>query len=703
VAARLDDLAGLSGDPDTAINLLIVERSLNDADNYVSALRNAGLAVHPHRVDKDSELAAALEEKDADLMLCSCGEGNIGLDRVLELIRATDSDVPVLLIVEERSTELLAKARDNGVRDLVDKAIPEHLQLAVAREFHDLLVRRAVGELTNRLSESESRCKALVHSSRDAIAYVHQGMHISANSVYLNLFGFVDMDELEGMSVLDLVDAADHKKLKKVLRSLDGDTDTAELEVRCVGGSGGAFAALLEFSPASIDGEPCEQIVIRDQSHDRELEQKIQALSNLDVLTGLANRNHFIDALQGRLASNPQGAVLYLVMDSFQEARSTAGLAASDGLLKELAELLRDAAGSEDVSARFGDHSFTVLTPRSDPEAIEELAERIRKRVEDHVSASAREFISPTCSIGIATIDGGDAASQDLINHAYQACEAVRKAGGNSWKIFDAATEVPELTAKGADETDLNELIAHALEHDRFRLVYQPIVSLQGDSRENYAVMVRLLDKNDEEILPAHFLEQAKASNQMAAIDRWVVKAAIRELALQRKQGNKINLFVTLSGPGLSDESMLLCVIDALRHENAKGSWLTFQIADEDLRAHIQDAKRLIEGLKKIKCRLAIDHFGVMPKFESLLKHLPVDYVKFDGSFMQGMSNNKARQEELGALSKQVQELGIKTVATWVEDANSLAVLWTIGINYIQGYFLQEPSPTIAFDFEESQ
>jgi diguanylate cyclase (GGDEF)-like protein/PAS domain S-box-containing protein len=696
-------LADLSGAQDAAISLLIVERSRNDADDYVSAVRDAGLAVHPSRVDRDSDLAVALEQGGADLMLCTLGGGNIELDRVLELIRATGSDIPIVLITEERSPELLGKARELGIRDVVDKAVPEHLQFAVVREFRDLLLRRALGELKGRLGEIEGRCNALVHSSRDAIAYVHQGMHISANSVYLNLFGFIDMEELEGMSVLDLVDASDHKPLKKVLRSLAGDTDSAELEVHCVGTNGATFAARLEFSPASIEGEPCEQIIIRDQSHDRELEQKIQALSNLDVLTGLANRNHFIDALDARLASDPRGAVLYMVVDSFQETRSAAGLAASDGLLKEVAELVREAVSAEELAARFGDHSFTLLTPDGGPEHFEALAEAIRKRVEDHVSESAREFITPTCSIGIARIEGPDASAQDLINHAYQACEAVRKAGGNHWKVYDAATEVPEPAAAGADETDLNELIAHALEHDRFRLVYQPIVSLQGDSRENYAVMVRLLDKNEEEILPAHFLEQAKASNQMAAIDRWVVKRAIGELALQRKQGNKINLFVTLSGAGLSDESMLLCIIDALRHENAKGSWLTFQIADEDLRAHIQDAKKLIEGMKKIKCRLAIDHFGVMPKFESLLKHLPVDYVKYDGSFMQALSSNKARQDELASLNAQVQQYGVKTVATWVEDANSLAVLWTIGINYIQGYFLQEPSPTIAFDFEETR
>lgn len=702
MAAKLEDLLSGIADLDTALKLLIIDRSRNDADAYVSVLRNAGIAVHPTRVGSESELVQALENERPDLALQAINDGNLPLTKVLELVRSSPNPLSVLVIAREQSHELLTTAREHGIRDIIQKDSPDHLQLVVAREIYDLRIRKALASVKTRLIETENRCTALMQSSRDAIAYVHQGMHISANPVYLEMFGLVDMDDLEGLSVLDLVDRADHANLKKVLKSLDEEADTAQVEASCIG-TNSSFAAKLEFSPASIDGEPCIQIVIRDQSQDKALEKKIQTLSSLDVLTGLANRNHLVDQVDADLASGEKGALLYLVVDNFQDIRSSVGLAASDGILKELAGLIREQLDVNDLPARFGDHSFTLWLPLHDDRAAEELATRLCRAVEDHISESSKQFISPTCSVGISLEEGNGCSTQELINHAYQACEAVRKSGGNCWKLYDPAEHAVERTDDAtADETDMDELVAHALDHDRFRLVYQPIVSLQGDSRENYSVMVRLLDKNDEEILPEHFLSQASGSSQMAAIDRWVIQHAIKELSLQRKQGNKINMFITLSRAALSDESLLLWIIDSLRLENAKGSWLTFQIADEDLRARIQDAKKLIEGVKKIKCQLAIDQFGVMPKFESLLKHLDVDYVKFDGSFLKSLTTDKAKQQELEALNRQVHDYEIRTIATCVEDANSLAVLWTIGIDYTQGYFLQEPSPTISFDLSAS-
>ncbi len=697
MGAKAQDRKAVAADSDVALNLLIVEESRNEADGYVSALRNAGIAVHPTRVSGPIELADAFAENRPDLVLAACGEDDTDLDQIVKIVGAGDFPAPLLVLTSNLTPALLSKARASGVRDVIEKEPAEKLQLAVSRELQDLLARRALLETKSRLAETESRCTALMQSSRDAIAYVHEGMHISANPVYLDMFGLVDMADLEGLSVLDLVDPADHGKLKKILRSLASEADTADVTVTCASSNGARFAAKLEFSPASIDGEPCKQIVIRDQSSDRELERKIQLLTKLDPLTGLANRDHLIDRIDSDLTSARTGTLLYFVVDNFQDLRSSAGLAASDAVLKELAEAVGAEVKEPDLAARFGDHSFSVWLPSADQAAGEALAERLRKLAEEHAYASTKQFVTTTCSVGIAPVAGDTVSAQELANRAYQASETARKAGGNRWKVFDAKDRGIQAAAS-ADETRMHELIAHALEQDRFRLVYQPIVSLQGESRENYGVMVRLLDKNDEEILPAHFFDQAKASDQMAAIDRWVIGHAIRELALQRKQGNKINFFISLSSAALRDESTLLWIIDSLRLENAKGSWLTFQIADEDLRARIQDAKKLIEGLKKIKCRLAIDHFGVMPKFESLLKHLPVDYVRFDCSFLQGLSTDKRKQQQLLELIRAVRPYEIKTVATCVEDANSLAVLWTSGINYIQGYFLQEPTPQIAFE-----
>ena len=185
----------------------------------------------------------------------------------------------------------------------------------------------------------------------------------------------------------------------------------------------------------------------------------------------------------------------------------------------------------------------------------------------------------------------------------------------------------------------------------------------------------------------------------MADIDRWVIRHTIEELAQQREQARKVNFMISLSSAAIVDDSMLLFIVDCLRDKKMQGAWLTFQIKDIDLRAHSKEARKLVDGLKKLKCQIAISQFGLQSNSESILKNFQVDFVKFDISFIEDLASSQEKQDKLNSLNTMAQSYNTKTVAMAVEDANSLAVLWTVGVNYIQGYFLQEPSETISYEF----
>ena len=185
----------------------------------------------------------------------------------------------------------------------------------------------------------------------------------------------------------------------------------------------------------------------------------------------------------------------------------------------------------------------------------------------------------------------------------------------------------------------------------------------------------------------------------MVDIDRWIIRHAIAELSSQRKAGRKVNFFINLSADALKDEGLLLWICDCLREFEAKGPWTTFQISEKNVRNNIIAARQLSTGLQKIKCSLAIDHFGINPEPEKLLKSLPVNYIKFAPDFMHNLASNQKKQDTLNSVNKLAHTFDIKTVATGVEDASSLAILWTIGVNYIRGYFLQEPSRSLDYDF----
>jgi len=177
-----------------------------------------------------------------------------------------------------------------------------------------------------------------------------------------------------------------------------------------------------------------------------------------------------------------------------------------------------------------------------------------------------------------------------------------------------------------------------------------------------------------------------------------VVRNAIKELVKLRDDGKKINFQLLLSGDGITDDSMLLWVCDCLREFRAKGAWLTFQFNEADLRNNLKPALKLIEGLKKINCRIGINHFDDTSSNATLLSHLPIDIVRLSPHFMEGLASNEQQQNHLNQLNGRLQAEGYRTIATGVEDANTLAILWNVGVNCIQGNFLAEPSETITFD-----
>lgn len=681
----------------TAIEMLIIEPSPNAAERHISALRNAGLAVHSNCVSDQDDVRKAADEKRFDLILFSANSAPDDLlGRVKTCLEAIPNTPLVILYQDQDPNQLLQAMRD-GARDVVCEDDLEHLELVIKRELEDLLTRRRLEAMTVQLSEADARCSALIDHSHDAIAYIHEGMHVRANPVYLSMFGYVDMDDLECVPILDMIAPSDIEKFKRFLRTTG--TEHSDLEVLCRSSDGEAFDAKLEFSPASIDGEPCTQIIIRDNSSDKKLEQKLQMVTNMDPQTGLANRQYFMEQTELLFAdgTQPEGShwVFYVTADNFQKIRSEIGLAASDALMREFAEVLNGVAEKSDLLARFGDHTFALLSKRESSSDAETLAASICSTTDRHLFRVENKQLEPTVSVGIACADGSTPNSQELINHAYQACEAARSEGGNRHSVYNDE-EMRASFGASASETELNNLIKHALDNDRFRLVFQPIVSLHGESRELYAVLTRLVDNNEEEILPEHFMKDAEQAGQMAEIDRWVIQHAISELATQRKDGRKVSFFVSLSAESLADGNLLLWICDCLRDHKARGAWLTFQVAGNDLRSHLQESKKLFEGLKKIQCQIAIDQYGSSPKSEALLKHLPVDYVKFSSELVEKLTG---QQDHLSELNQKVQEYDVKTIAMGVEDANSLAMLWTSGVNYIQGYFLQEPSESISYDF----
>lgn len=677
------------------IRLLILEDSQNEAERLVSLFRNAGHATRVHRLTSSEDLAETLQHT-WDLLICAPSSEHLEPSEAISAIRRQAKDIPVIQLVDDNDPEIITEALLFGAQDALPQGEDERLVLVAKRELSNLEERRARRAAEVALREAEKRCQLLLESSVDAITYVHDGMHIYANRAYLELFRYEDGEELEGMPMIDLIASADHGAFKDFLKNYQSAEGNAELSCQGVRADGSSFAAQMSFSPATYDGEPCIQVVIRAETSNAELEEKLREISSQDLVTGLFNRNHFLElmdnAAERAISTGQPSTLAYIRVDRYASLQGEIGLASIDLLLTDLAGLLRAHFPVESQLARFGDDVFAALLPGQTPEQCQASLAALLKKVEGHLFDVSGRTVQTTLSIGVAGLSEKTAKAQEVIDRAHRCADELSE--GNAIKLFNPADEL----AAAANRGNLVAMVQQALENNSFRLLFQPIISLRGDAHEHYEVLLRLLNPQGEEVPPAQFLAAAKDAGLGEKIDRWVILNSIKLLADHRSKGHNTRLFVHLSSASLQDQTLLPWLSVALKAARLPSDSLVFQFSEPDAIAYLKQAKTLTQGLAELHCKIALSQFGCALNPFNTLKHLQVDFVKVDGSFSQDLSNAD-NQEALKTLLSSLHAQAKLTIVPFVESASVLATLWQAGVNFIQGYYLQGPSQSMDYDF----
>jgi len=680
------------------IRLLILEDSQNEAERLVSLFRNAGQATRVHRLTSSEDLADALQQT-WDLLINAPSSANLDPSEAISAIRKQAKDIPVIQLIEGNDTDAITEALTLGAQGALPQGEDEWLILVASRELANLEERRARRSAELALREAEKRCQLLLESSVDAIAYVHDGMHIYANRAYLELFGYEDVEELEGMPMIDLIASCDQGEFKGFLKNYQSLQGSAELVCGGIRADGSSFKASMHFSPASYDGEPCIQAVIRAESDNAELE-KLREISSQDLVTGLYNRNHFLESLDGAVEravnAGKSSSLAYIRIDRFASLQAEIGLGNSDRLLAELAQLLRTQFTEQAELARFGDDAFAVLMAEATPKQLEQPLTELLRKVEGHLFDVGGRTIQTSLSIGVAALDEQTAKARDVIDRAHRCAEELTD--GNALRTYDPARELAAAASRG----NVLAMLQQALEKNSFRLLFQPIISLRGDSHEHYEVLLRLLDPEGTEVPPGEFLDAAKEAGLATKIDRWVLLNSIKLLAEHRNKGHSTRLMVHLSGPSLQDPSLLGWLGVALKASKLPPDSLVFQLDENDAVAYLRQAKALTQGLAGLGCRVALNQFGCVLNPLNTLKHLNADFVKIDGSYTQDLSRQE-NQEALKQLLAQLHEQAKQTIVPFVDSATVLATLWQAGVGYIQGQYLQGPSQSMDYNFSSDE
>lgn len=254
-----------------------------------------------------------------------------------------------------------------------------------------------------------------------------------------------------------------------------------------------------------------------------------------------------------------------------------------------------------------------------------------------------------------------------------------------------AATQAPDLDARAREYDSIwVRHIQAALAENRFRLVQQPITNLAGGP-PMYDLLIRMLDRGRKEILPGEFLPAAERNNLMGPIDRWVMGAAAR-FAADAKPGC---LFVRLSRQSALDDSMTRWLTAQIQSVKVDPQMLCLTVTEAVAHENVEAVQKQARAIKALGVRFALERFGAGPDPLALLDAVPLDFVKIDGTLTQGVANDSLVQSKIEALVEAARERGIATIAANVEDANTMAVMWQLGVEHLEGFLIQAPEEIV--------
>ena len=686
---------------DAALRLLIVDDTVEAAEAVVSTLRNAGIAVRPSRPENTDELVHQITQQSPDLVLVGREAALVPASQVLQHVAASGKDLPVLLLVDTIDEAGLLDALSIGARGIVLRHRSDHIVSTVRAEWADLEARRALRKLEFQVRETERRCDALIESSRDPIAYVHEGMHIRANSAYLEMFGYESFDEVEGMSILDMVAPSHVEAFKALLKKLSkGEPPPPRVEVEARTLEGSQFPAVMEFTPAMYEGEHCLQLVLRRQELDPDLAREVEELRQRDQTTGLLNRPTFLRALEDAVADAAQNSThsgfLLIEPDYYTRLLQDIGLDAADDLVAACARRLRDSVPEDVVLARFGEHQFAALARGATHEVTQQLAERVRAAFAEHVVEVGSRSLNATLSIGGVQVGEKIASVTAVLARATQGVQSCVGMGGNRIELFDPGA------ADRAEEERVQawvDRIRDALDSDRFTMAYQPLVSLHGEPGEIYEAYLRMKGDQGELVAPLAFLQIAEENGLLWEIDRWVVGRALEVIGERMRTGKRTTLLVKITESSLQDDSLLKHIEEQISRHGADGSLLVVQLPESKVFTNLRAAQEFQARAARSGVRVGLEHFGAGLNSFQLLAHFDADFLKIDRTFMENLGTSAEHQQRLRDITDKARALGKRTIAEHVRDAQSMTVLFGAGVDYAQGFFLAGVSTAMDYDF----
>jgi diguanylate cyclase (GGDEF)-like protein/PAS domain S-box-containing protein len=436
-------------------------------------------------------------------------------------------------------------------------------------------------------------------------------------------------------------------------------------------------------------------LVFHDVTEARRLERQMAHNAAHDTLTGLVNRREFEVRVERALLSarerDTNHVLCYMDLDQFKIINDTAGHAAGDQVLKQVANLLSGLFRQRDTLARLGGDEFGLLLENCPLERGVAIASDIVTHLQRMPFEWQGRIYQIGVSIGIAPINRQTESLAQALSQADVACYTAKDLGRGRVHVYQwQGNESARLHSEILRAAQLHE----ALKREQFQLHCQPILSMQAaETAGRYELLLRLQDEGGQLLLPAAFIPSARRYGMMSTIDRWVIQTALRRFAVHFSGAPGPYIHINLSSSSLSDDSSLDFIYTQFHDYNVPPERVCFEITETAVIQNLNQARRFANEIYRMGGRIALDDFGSSFSSFRYLNDLPVSFIKIEGSFVHSMLESAGDRVMVAAINQVGHTLGIQTIAKHVSNPAILEALGEIGVDYAQGYGVGLPIP----------
>ncbi|GMV27881.1 MAG: hypothetical protein AMXMBFR59_00060 [Rhodanobacteraceae bacterium] len=719
-AERLAPQSEAPAAPSQGIRILFVDDSQSVRLAYQQLLERQGYAVATAGTLNEAADKAAREAYDLAIVDYFLPDGNG--DELCRRLAGLPGAPTLAVITGTYREDIIVKSLDAGAIECMFKNEAKELFLARVKTLSRQI------QMQKSVEAERQRLDGILGSVGDGVYGVDQrGVITFINPTGLRLLGYEDEDALIGKLAQGLIHQPAEGSAED---AAEPGLDAAYTAGNSLKGHETVFwrrdksAMTVECSvlPLAIQNRREGSVVVFRDISERKSADNLRWEMTHDKLTGLVNARHFThqvaQELQRRREAGGYSAILYIDLDRFSAIVDAAGVSASERLLVEIATVLGKRQREHDVLARIEGDRLALMLSGVQLENLFPLADSYRELLHQCKYEYGGASRSVTASIGVAVISRDTPSAEYVVEHARLACRTAKQRGRDQTEIY-----VGEHDARIAREIEAGwtERLRQAMEQERIVLLVQPIVPIAALPRSESAVvqrqgwrvngsgtagqeylfeiLIRMVGKDGQLISPGVFVPLAERVGMMPKLDLWVLNRLLRYLSGVRGVKAPIAFHINLSNMTLADPDSLKLIEAAIRTSGVPARQLVFEITETSELTSLHSARKFISALKKLGCRFALDDFGTGFSSFTHLRHLPVDFVKVEGSFVQGMPGSELDRKMVGSITQLAQSLKLRVIGEHVDSFSTLEALRVSGADYAQGNYLGEPRPLRSVDF----